>query len=414
MKPGKTVVFAVLSCALGACGASEPVSPSEAAVGTSRVQSSARALAASGSTRWARHVWGGGTDIAQSVRVSANDRISLLVNFNGPGIDVGAGDRGDGTNWPKAVVGFYNADGSYSGWLPMGAIPDYPTVVDPALTLTSMAVGPQGQTYLSGWLVGQTNFGGPFKSGSFLYRMGQPVIRVPEPFSAMAFDSAGQLFATGHGTVRKYSATGELLWERTYTARTGEPWVVHDAKVDADGNLLLGGYVERAQHSPLVAQVSPEGEVLWSSDKVTQSGEVQSLAVGPEGQVAVSLMLENLGAFVSVMSHEGELRWWARLPDASGTSVAFDTASQLAIAFSEEGAQGTEGVISLYSREGTALWTRRLSSQDGASASIQPTGVDFLSDGAVVAVGTFSGQVDFGGGPVTSVGVDSFMLALEP
>lgn len=415
MKAGKASVIAVLSCALGACGPSEPGS-------THDVRSvSNRALEGSGSTRWARLITGLGTDVAGSVRVNPWDgTVSLLVNFVGPGLDMGGGDSGDGTYAPKTAVGHYRPDGSYVGWTAFLAIPDWdePVVEDPAITLTSMAFGAQGQAYLAGWLLGYSNLNGPFKSGSFLIkqspeRVRQWVLRVPEPFSAMAVDAGDQVFTAGRGTVRKYSGSGQLLWERTYTASSGAPWVVRSAEVDAEGHLLLGGYVDGERHSPLLARLSPDGDVLWSLDETARTGEVKALAVGPEEQVAVSQELENVGSVVFVASREGASRWWTRLPGGA-PSLAFDGGSRLAVAFSEQGAQGSEGVVSLYSREGGTLWTRRFTPRPGTDDSIHPVGVAFQGDGGVVVTGTFSGKVDFGTGPMTSQEVDTFLLALEP
>ena len=98
--------------------------------------------------------------------------------------------------------------------------------------------------------------------------------------------------------------------------------------------------------------------------------------------------------------------------DASG-NVAFTGHFRGTVDFGGGGlasAGSSDIFVAVYDADGTYQWSRRFGDVD----SDQGKGVAFDADGNVVLVGSFSGTVDFGGGPLASAGsLDAFAASFD-
>ena len=183
----------------------------------------------------------------------------------------------------------------------------------------------------------------------------------------------------GDGFIIKYSPTGVLQWARSFGG-TGED-IVYGVAVDKGGNIAVvgsfvgtltfmgGGSITSAGLADgFVARFSPMGNYLWA----TQFG-------GTDGDI--------------------------------GYSVATDDVGSVVIAGAVQNGSQQNIFVSKYSPAGTVLWSRNYGS------TIDDVAYDVALDasGNVYVTGFLQNTVNFGGGTVTSLGVnDAFLLKLTP
>lgn len=239
-----------------------------------------------------------------------------------------------------------------------------------------------------GMHVWSRRFGGPSSDGSV----------------AIAGDDAGNVFVTGAfpgsvdfggglltsagGTdifVAAYDASGAHLWSRRFGGTTTD--VGRDIAVDGDGNVLATGeFIGTADFGggPLtsagfrdvyLAKYDPAGTHVWSQrfgDVNNDSGG--SLAVDGDGNILVA------GDFAGTVDFGGG-------------------------PLSSAGCQDV--FVAAYDGSGSHLFSQRF----GGTECDYAHGVATGETGNVVATGTFTGMVDFGGGPLTSTGTDDIFIA---
>jgi len=186
----------------------------------------------------------------------------------------------------------------------------------------------------------------------------------------------------------------------------------------------------------------PPGTALWSrrfgGPSPADAAAVRGVAADQEGNVAVTgsfYQTVDFGAgavrdagsadaFVARYSPAGAHLWSRRLGGVSqdsGVGVAVDAAGNV-VAVGEFGGEADFGGLSRmssgwydifvvkYAANGTLLWVRTFGGAniDGAA------GVAIDSSGNILVTGYFADTVDFGGGPLTSVGgTDVFVLKLS-
>jgi len=283
---------------------------------------------------------------------------------------------------------------------------------------------------------------------------------------AIAVDSAGAVFVTGHyfGTMdfgtgvlwaggtsgaflAKLDATGEAEWARSFgTSST----LGHDVAVSGSGDVVLtgtfsgsvdfgGAVLDGDYESFFVAKLDSAGNHLWS---LTPGDEVEpfahAVAIEDNGNVVIGGSLRgtlnfgggpldsvsNYDVFVAKLDAFGSHLWSKRFGDDDKSQflyqLAVDGSGNVLVLGSfagtldlggvplQAGASGFDTFLAKLDDAGNHLWSRRL---DGG-----PTyhlAVD--ASGAVILAGTFVDPVDFGGGPLSSAGgSDIFVARLDP
>ncbi len=214
----------------------------------------------------------------------------------------------------------------------------------------------------------------------------------------VALDGSGNMLVTGYvsGTtdfgggpltiggsqdvfVAKYSPAGAYLWA---LAPTGSGWAAGAGlTADANGNVVVGGYFggtldfgcgalsSSGVSDAFVAKYSAAGACLWSRD-IGGSGtntRVMAVAVNGTGNVVVT------GGF------QGAADFGGAVLTSAGSYDVF---------------------VASYSATGTLQWAKRF----GDTGYDYAYGLTVDGSGNVLVAGSFQGTVDFGGGPVASVG----------
>ena len=183
----------------------------------------------------------------------------------------------------------------------------------------------------------------------------------------------------------KYDAAGNPLWSRSFGSFDWE--ASHGVAVDGSGNVIVignfhysvdfGGGVLTSQgnNDIFVAKYDPDGNHLWSQrfgDQQNQEG--MAVAADAAGTVAIT------GWFDGVLDFGGG-------PLTSGAQI--------------------DGYVAKFDADGNHLWSRSFG-DDGFQRS---DAVAIDAAGNTVITGDFAGTVDFGAGPLTSLGTDDIFLA---
>jgi len=201
---------------------------------------------------------------------------------------------------------------------------------------------------------------------------------------------AGQPVASGGGTdayVVKISPAGQTLWVRRFGG-TGID-TAHGVAARADGIVVVGSF---------------SGTVDFGTGSVTAEGAGDS--------------------FVLALTSSGETDWVAR-GGGSGSaaqfvSVAVDGVQNIFVSGEFSGTANFGGdnltsvsqkdiVIARYTAGGLHTWSRRYGDTGGSGLT---AGLDVLANGNIVTAGTFTGTIDFGGGPLTSAGTNDVFVAI--
>ncbi|MHA7629196.1 CBM96 family carbohydrate-binding protein [Corallococcus sp. M7] len=184
---------------------------------------------------------------------------------------------------------------------------------------------------------------------------------------------------------RGLSRVGGTLSGVTHVSAGGDERVVSTAATSDGGWVALGSYVSNGSAYPssfgegplpgtqglAVTRYRADGSVVWSVGHAGQYLPAE-LAVTPTGQVLV------VGRYYGA-------------PDL-GTGPLPQTMS-------------TRLFVMRLSTDGTTEWVRTFASTDSSSGQLgvlEPTGLTTDAEGAPIVAGRFSGEVDFGGGPLRS------------
>jgi hypothetical protein len=289
-----------------------------------------------------------------------------------------------------------------------------------------VAVGPSGQIVVTGHFVGTVDFGGG------------------------PLTSAGQddIF------VAAYDAAGQHLWSKRFGGTNGDDGGAAVA-VDAAGNVLVTGAfrgtvdfgggpftaVSALDTDLFILKLSPTGQHLWShayGNTLDDTG--LGIATDAAGNVFVtgrfgytislggpvlSCTGNNIDSFIAKYSPAGQHLWskciWGALDD-SGVGIAAGAAGDVVVTGTFSGpttfggpmftANGLLDVfVAHYDAAGQHIWSTAF----GGTGYDWGYGVALDAAGYAYVTGFFQTTVDFGAGPVMSVGQeDAYLVKLAP
>ena len=240
---------------------------------------------------------------------------------------------------------------------------------------------------------------------------------------------------------------GGTPWARGFGGAASD--VGYGVAVDASGNAVMTGRVESTVDfgggvvcppaAVFVSKYSPTGATMWSKclGGVLGGGTGRAVAVDGSGNVLVTGKFSGTidfgtGAltsagpssiFVAKYSAAGAPVWsrafGGGLNDV-GNGVAVDSGGNVVIIGTASGtvsfgggpitANGYTVVVAKFSPAGAHLWSRGF----GDSFSNSGNGVAVDPSGNIAVTGAFSGPIDFGGGALISAAVDIFLAKLSP
>jgi TolB-like protein len=284
-----------------------------------------------------------------------------------------------------------------------------------------------------------------------------------------AVDASGNIFLAGrfYGTidfgggtlnsggnddifVAKFDSDGTHLWSKRFGDASAQ--YATDVAVDGSGNVTITGYLDGSADfgggvltsagsvDIFVAQFDADGTHQWSKlfgDSEYQQGN--RIACDASGNVIIAGHFEgsvNFGggtlteagqkdAFVAKFGSDGSHMWSKRFGDTfeqSGNGVAVDASGDVVVVGNFGGTVDCGGgelasagsfdiFIARFSPSGAHLWSESFGAADEQSVF----GVAAGASGAAVIIGAFIGEVDFGGGALTSAGLtDIYVSTFEP
>ncbi|HRI63562.1 MAG TPA: hypothetical protein PK156_04975 [Polyangium sp.] len=282
----------------------------------------------------------------------------------------------------------------------------------------TVAIDAAGNIYVAGWFSGSINFGGG-------------------TLTSVGLDD---LFLV------KLDANGNHVWSKRFGAASSERFA--EIAVDAGGNVVMvgaftstidfgGGALTSAGVEDIyLAKFDTAGNHLFSrrfGDAAQQIGA--GAAIGPSGDIIIiggfsgsvnfgGTNLTSAGgtdAYIAAFSSSGTHRWSKRFGDAmiqdttdidiDGTGAAYITGSfQGAIDFGggvHTSAGGRDQFVAKFDSTGAHVWSKRFgdtAEQLGQSVAVTSTGTVFLA-------GSVAGSADFGGGLLTSAGLEDISIA---
>lgn len=131
--------------------------------------------------------------------------------------------------------------------------------------------------------------------------------------------------ATGQGTrLRKLSASGATLWERTH------PMSALRVEVGPDGAPVLGGFPDSGSGGAAFAKFSAFGELLWTNPDASGVGLLlhSAMLVDADGGACLSgSTLMEMG--VAKVNADGSSAWSRLLPGGSTTGMVLGSANQV-------------------------------------------------------------------------------------
>jgi len=209
------------------------------------------------------------------------------------------------------------------------------------------------------------------------------------------------------------------------------------AAFDHDGNILLAGAAfepvtilgqdigEQGRESPFLLKLDSKGDPLWVRALSGIEGSIGGLGVSALGTVVASGGFvgqldwgsghlshpgnrdNDLVGFLLTAEKDGQPRWARQIEPRVG-ALAVDPSGRAAVAGTRAGCG--EPFVQVYNLAGDALWERSFPGVC-AGASVHAAS---LPDHGFLIGGTFTGNADFGLGPVISQKLDGFIVDLAP
>src|SRR5947199_8102125 len=188
--------------------------------------------------------------------------------------------------------------------------------------------------------------------------------------------------------VCKYSPTGATLWSKCLGGVRGGG-TGRAVAVDGNGNVLVTGKLS--------------GTVGFGTGPVTSAG-TSSISAAKSAAAGVPVWSRAFGGGFNDVGNGVAV-------DAGGNAVIIGTAAgTVNFGGGPITANGYTIVVAKFSPAGGHLWSRGFGdsfSNSGNAVAVDPSG-------NIAVTGAFSGPADFGGGVLTSAGVDIFLAKLSP
>jgi len=345
------------------------------------------------------------------VVVDANDNITVVGQFWGT-VDFGGGAL-TSTGMMDIFVASYTASGAHRWSKRFGS-----TSVDIG---TSIAGDSSGNVTITGYCGAPVDFGG------------------------------GPFVDTGSIFIASYDSSGNHRWSTRFGGPGGEyPLGV---TVDPNGNTTITGYfyetvdfgggplTSAGSGDVFVASYDPGGAYRWAKrfggSSVAHSGGVAADSAGNVtiiGDFAFNAnfggaTLKSAGSMDLVLASytsEGAHRWSYRYGNSSqeyGTDIVVDSDDNISIIGRFDGTvdfggtpvvctAATDVFVASYDSSGAHRWSRGFG---GSSSLDYGNGITVDSSGNVMVTGAFYDPTDFGGGKVTSAGLqDIFVASYDP
>jgi len=308
-------------------------------------------LGPKGEHLWSKRFGNGNEQVGLGVAVDPDGNVVVTGTFDGS-IDFG-GDTLTSTGAKDIFLAKLNRDGGHIWSKKFG---------DGANQLgQSVAVDAQGNVALCGSFEGTLNFG------------------------------SGEITSAGGNDIflASFDAAGKRRWDKRFGDATAQE--CKSVAVDADGNVAITGtfngwvnfgkgqLTSAGSVDVFLAKFGKDGGILWNHafGSASEQGG-QSVAMSPDGGVV-------LGGYFSGSLNLGG----GALTDPGNTNI----------------------FVAKFDSVGTHAWSR--SYGDAESQLLEGLTVDGCGD--VLATGYFAGSLDFGGGALTSKGLDDlFVLKLGP
>lgn len=285
---------------------------------------------------------------------------------------------------------------------------------------SALAVAPFGDVWLA------LESGLPEGGGRGLLSVspqGQVKSQIPSPraIRALAVDGEGAVYAAGEGFIDKRQPDGAIAFAQEVA------WDLWALVLDADGQLVVGGNDGAEPRSAWLATLAPDGTLLRSFSlgqaapgSTRASHSVRALKAGPTGLVAAAgrfdgqLQWSTLsvpsgqGSFVLTTNTLGAQGWARVLPFEGQGSPPLAVSGDQSVTVAGRAA-GLGPAAFTYTARGQAHWMRAYP----APAAFEFAGLEADSNGLWIS-GSFEGEVDFGEGPLASMGQDAFFTRLFP
>jgi hypothetical protein len=356
---------------------------------------------------WSQRFGSTSGDVGNAVATDAAGNIYVTGFFNGIVNFGGSPLTSAGSN--DVFIAKYNANGAHQWSQRFGSVGD-----DLAY---GIAVDASANVFVTGYFSGTVNFGGiPLASAGstdiFIAKYNASGVHQwsnrfgstgPDYGVALATDAAGNVAVTGNfqGTVNfggspLTSAGFDDIFIAVYNSGGGQQWsrgfgsTAYDygngVAADAVGNVVLTGLFQ------LTVDFGGGPLVAVAGDAV----------VAKYDNTGVHQWSQRYGGFSTDSGRDVAL-------DASGsvyiTGLFYDTANFGGTSLVSAG--GSDVVIAKYTPGGTHVWSQRF------GGTLNDAGNDIAADGAgnVVVTGYFLNTADFGGGPLTSAGIEDIYIA---
>ncbi len=263
-----------------------------------------------------------------------------------------------------------------------------------------------------------------------------------------AVDFGGGPFVSGGGNdafVASYDYLGGHMWSKRFGDVS--PQVATSVAVDLDGNVIVvgdnsgkmdpgGGTITAVGLTDVfIAKYDVFGNFLWGKEAGDSKAQNALAVAAAAGRVAMAGkyqgkmdfgagLLTAVGStdgFVAVFEKDGTAVWSKSFGDAAAQAVkavAIGPMGEVIIAGDNTGtidlgngphttAGGNDAFLAAFDKDGAPLWSKQL----GDNFTQLATGLAVDDAGNIVLSVTYTGTINFGGGPLTSTGSNDIGLA---
>jgi hypothetical protein len=264
------------------------------------------------------------TDICYGVAVDAEDKIIVVGGVSGPP----AGYTEEDSYSMALLVQKYEPDGFQTSDAPLWGIAWHDSPTSPLQIAYGVDVDGSGDIYVAGNAHTDATIQGQWATLKLsgenadallgpLYHNNNPYYYLNDASYDVAVDAEGNIVVVGmvgvSGTVdglandfdwhvRKYNATGALLWEDTYSGGADLEDCAKGVAVDDEGNIFVVGYTNRgtdnadqSDYDWLVIKYAPDGDDglgqrVWTKSYESAEGRIEKawdVALDVEGDLLV-------------------------------------------------------------------------------------------------------------------------------